>query len=339
MTGTPTVTYVMPVLNEAARLGTAVRSVLAQDYPGQQTMVIAVGPSTDGTEEVAAELARQDSRVTVVDNPDAHIPSGLNRAISRSTGDVVVRVDAHTELPEGYTATMVDTLVRTGAANVGGVMTARGESPVQAAIARAYNSPVGLGGGVYHGGGVEGPADSAYLGVFRRQVLCEVGGFDETILRGEDYELNQRIIAAGHLVWLRPDVAVTYWPRSSWADLARQMWATGAWRGEIFRRQQRSPVRYLVAPSLVAGLAASLAVAGSRALGAAPSAVRIVHTAPVAYAAFLGIASVRALGGDSPRDWAYNAGALATMHVSWGAGFWKGFVRGAVGTLDRSRLR
>lgn len=338
MRGPAAVSYVMPVLNEAQRLEAAVESVLAQDYPGEQDVIVAVGPSTDGTHEVAQRLADRNPHVSVVDNPDAHIPAGLNRAIAKATGDVVVRVDAHTELPAGYTRTMVAVLERTGAANCGGVMKARGHGHVQRAVARAYNSPLGLGGGVYHGGGTEGPADSAYLGVFRREVLEQVGGYDESIRRGEDYELNQRIAASGHLVWFVPDVEVTYWPRSSFPHLAQQMYATGIWRGEIVRRQRRSPVRYLLAPALVAGLAVSAVVGVAGAAGARPGPARVAHLAPLSYAAFLGLAGARALGGEGVLDRLLNVAALATMHLSWGLGFWKGLVAGAGDTVDRSRL-
>ena len=106
-------------------------------------------------------------------------------------------------------------------------MKAAGRSPFQRAVARAYNSPIGLGGGAYHGGTVEGEAESAYLGVMRRAVLEEVGLFDETIRRGEDWELNLRIRRAGYLVWFDPALEVIYWPRESWHRLARQFLATG----------------------------------------------------------------------------------------------------------------
>jgi hypothetical protein len=335
----PAVSYVMPVLNEARRLEAAVESVLGQDYPAKQDVIVSVGPSSDGTEEVARRLAAHNGHVTVVENPDAHIPSGLNRAIAEARGDIVVRVDAHTELPAGYTRTMVDVLRRTGAANCGGVMKARGHGHVQRAVARAYNSPLGLGGGVYHGRGAEGPADSAYLGVFRREVLEQVGGYDESIRRGEDYELNQRIARAGHLIWYVPEVEVTYWPRSSLPHLAQQMFATGIWRGEIVRRQRRSPMRYLLAPALVAGLVGSAASGLVQLGGARPGALRVAHLAPVSYAAFLGLAGVRGLGGEGVLDRLLNVVALMTMHVSWGLGFWKGLLLGAGETVDRSRLR
>lgn len=334
----PTVSYVMPVLNEVHHLQGAVEAIFAQDYPGTQEVVLALGPSHDGTLELGHRMAAEDPRVTVVDNPAADIPVGMNLAIRAASGDVLVRVDAHTQLPAGYTRHMVRELRRVGAANVGGVMKAAGRTPLQRSVARAYNSPLGLGGGVYHGGDEPGPAESAYLGVFRREVLDEVGLYDESLRRGEDYDLNQRIIAAGHLVWFVPDVEVTYWPRQSWSALARQMFATGIWRGEMVRRTRSTGPRYLAPPALVLGLGASVAAAGAVVAGA-PAPVAVVLVVPVAYAAFLGYAALRALGGESARDRLLDAGVLATIHLSWGTGFLKGIVTGAGDAVDTSRVR
>src|SRR5690606_13175989 len=107
----------------------------------------------------------------------------------------------------------------------------------------------------------EGEAESAYLGVMRRSVLDEVGLFDETIRRGEDWELNLRIRQAGHKVWLDPALQVIYWPRESWWRLARQFRATGAWRGELVRRYGRSNgVRFFAPPALVLNVALAVIV-------------------------------------------------------------------------------
>ena len=140
-------------------------------------------------------------------------------------------------------------------------MQADGRTPFQRAVARAYNSPIGLGGGAYHGGTQEGEAESAYLGVMRRDVLDEVGLFDESIRRGEDWELNLRIRRAGYRVWFDPALAVTYWPRESWTRLVRQFSATGRWRGELVRRYGRgNSVRFFAPPALVVILVLSLVV-------------------------------------------------------------------------------
>lgn len=136
----------MPVLNEEGYLADAVAAVLSQSYPAEAELVIALGASTDRTTEIAHELAAADDRVRLVDNPANDIPVGLNLAIAASRHPIVVRVDAHAELPENYTLTMVGLLNQTGAVNVGGVMHAKGRTPFQSAVARAYNSPWGSAG-------------------------------------------------------------------------------------------------------------------------------------------------------------------------------------------------
>ena len=338
----PPVSYVMPVLNEEGYLADAVAAVLAQSYPAEAELVIALGASTDRTTAIAHELAAADDRVRLVDNPANDIPVGLNLAIGASRHPIVVRVDAHAELPENYTVTMVGLLNDTGAVNVGGVMHAQGRTPFQAAVARAYNSPWGLGGGQYHGAKEAGPSDSAYLGVFRREVLEQVGGYDETLRRAEDWELNSRILAAGHLIWYTPDVAVTYWPRAKPATLRRQMFATGVWRGHLIREQGRTPLKYLPPPLVVLALGASAVVAVAQLNGLLPGRLgrtaALVHAAPLAYAAGLGWVSARSLGAANVREWLLNVAVLGIMHLSWGAGFIRGLLTGAETTVDTSRL-
>jgi len=332
----------MPVLNEARYLETAIATVLDQDYAGEKELILALGPSTDGTDELVARLSAADPRITSVRNPDTDIPVGLNLAIKASRFPIIVRVDAHSELEPGYTSRAVETLERTGAANVGGIMHARGKTAFQSAAARGYNSRFGLGGARYHGGGDEGQAESAYLGVFRREVLTEVGYFDESIRRGEDWELNLRIRAAGHAVWFDPALQVTYWPRENWSKLVRQFCATGIWRGELVRRYGgRNPWRFFVPPVLVLTVLASVILGVLQLTGVVsgwPSAVAsLVYVGSGAYVLLvLGLAFVADRGSSLLDRWFFVV-VLPTMHLSWGVGFIIGLVRGARDSVDTSR--
>ncbi|MFT4108878.1 glycosyltransferase family 2 protein [Propionicimonas sp.] len=333
------VSYVMPVLNEAGHLAEAVRAVLSQEYDGEQELVLALGASADGTDTVAARLAASDPRVRLVANPRNDIPIGMNLAIRASRYPVIVRVDAHAELPRGYTAAMVDMLRRTGAANVGGVMEARGRGRFQRAVARAYNSPFGLGGGSWHHGEDEAECDSAYLGVFRREVLEQVGLYDEGLRRAEDWELNHRIRSAGHRIMFTPRQRVVYWPRDNEDALRRQMFATGVWRGHLVRRQQSTPWRYLPPPAVAVLVAVSLLVALLQLLGVARGAGwALAHVPSLGYAAGVTAVGLTRLGGDGIIDRLLNVVVLATMHLAWGAGFIKGWLTGAARTVDSSRV-
>ncbi len=339
----PGVSYVMPVLNERDYIEGSIRTILNQDYAGEQDLVLALGPSTDRTTEIVERLAGEDVRISYVHNPNTDIPAGLNLAIASTEHPVIVRVDAHSELSPGYTTRAVETLARTGAANVGGIMVANGKTPFQTAVARAYNSKFGLGGASYHSGGHDGPAESAYLGVFRREVLREVGGYDESLRRGEDWELNLRIRRAGHTVWFDPQLRVTYWPRENWRKLTRQFFTTGVWRGELVRRHPRqTPLRFFAPPMLVLAfifsiVGGTLQLSGTLHWGKLSLLAYIVHTGLVAYILLLIYLGLIYENGKSWRDrWLFIL-VLPSMHLSWGAGFIKGLIRGGGASIDTSR--
>ncbi|HKC28232.1 MAG TPA: glycosyltransferase family 2 protein [Jatrophihabitans sp.] len=335
----PGVTYVMPVLNEDKYIERAVASIQAQDYCGPSEILLVLGQSSDRTNDVVAGLAARDPRIRTLQNPRNDVPTGLNLAIGAATHPVIVRTDAHTELPLGYTRRAVETLDRTGAANVGGVMVARGTPGLQAAVAKAYNSRWGLGGGTYHSLDASGgPAESAYLGVMRADALREVGYFDPTLRRGQDWELNYRLRKAGYVVWLDPALRVGYWPRSSLSALWRQMRATGIWRGELVRRMPTgNSLRYFAPPVLIAAAAIAFVLSVCTLAGVFDRTGYAAASVPVAHLGVVTAVGLRSRG--KVRDRLRFALVLATIHYAWGAGFMKGLARGAGDSVDTSRLR
>jgi hypothetical protein len=233
-------------------------------------------------------------------------------------------------LPVDYARVAVGVLDRTGADNVGGIMDAHGETPFEQAVALAYTTKVGLGGSAFHVGGAEGPAETVYLGVFRRSALERVGLFDETIKRGQDWELNRRLRQTGGTVWFTPELAVTYRPRSSVDRLARQMFSTGLWRGELARRFPASNgIRYFIPPAMVVGvtLGLILGIIGlvQVAMGATPW-LLLGFVVPVAYVLFVVAATLAyARGRGAAVAWWFLV-VLPCIHVSWGVGFVLGYL-------------
>jgi succinoglycan biosynthesis protein ExoA len=323
------VSVVMPVRNEERYLADSVGRILAQDYAGELELVLALGPSRDRTAELARELAAADARITVVDNPSGLIPAAINIALRASRHDVVVRVDGHSMLPDGYIRTAVATLRETGAVNVGGIMAAEGITPFQQAVAWAMTSPFGVGAATNHTGGEPGPADTAYLGVFRREAIERVGGYNEEIQIAEDWELNHRIRQAGGLIWFQPAMRVTYRPRATARELASQYFRYGRWRRVIARQHAGTiNMRYLAPPAAVAAVAAGTVVglAGVAGLAAGapgiwPRLLTIGFAAPFGYAAGVVAVATSATRQLSPRAAARLPIALATMHMCWGTGF------------------
>jgi GT2 family glycosyltransferase len=332
----PAVSVVMPVLNEAKHLERSVELILSQEYHGELELVIALGPSKDATEWIARKLALKDSRIKLVGNPTGRTPAGLNAGLMAASHDIIARVDGHGLLLPGYMERAVSLLERTGAANVGGLMLAVGETGFEQAVARAYRSKVGLGGGRFHVGGPEGPAETVYLGVFRREVLERLGGFNDHYHRAQDWELNFRIRQAGELVWFSPELAVTYRPRSSWPELVRQFFHTGRWRREVIRQYpSTATVRYL-APPVVTGAVLAGTVAGIVGTVTEVSMLRHGWLAPLAYLLGVLTASIPEGRGMSGPARLLLPGVLASMHLSWGSGFLFGR-RPGVPARDRVR--
>jgi glycosyltransferase involved in cell wall biosynthesis len=326
----PGVSYVMPVLNEVTHVRAAVDSLLAQDYEGPFEVTIALGPSMDGTSELVAELAAVDRRVRVVDNIVGSTPAGLNLAIRASQYPVVIRVDAHSVLPPEYARIAVETILETGADNVGGLMDAQGTTPFERAVARAYGSRIGLGGTKLHVGGDPGPAETVYLGVFRRDRLLEVGLFDEEIKRGQDWELNRRLRSSGGTVWFTPRLRVTYRPRPNLYRLARQFVSTGVWRGELARRYPASNgVRYFAPPLMVilvsVGLLLGIVGLVQALAGAAPW-LLLGFAVPAFYVLVVVVSALVWGRKDGARSFGWFLIVLPCIHFCWGVGFVLGYL-------------
>lgn len=314
---TPPVSIVLPVRNEVATIGDALRSCLDQDYTGSLEVLVADALSDDGTRDVVRALGK-DHAISLIDNEDRNTPAGLNRAIEAASGTVIVRCDAHSILPPTYVTRAVETLERTGAANVGGVQRATGSTPTERAIAAAMTHPLGVGNARFHRGGVEGPADTVYLGVFDAEALRSIGGFDEALLRNQDYELNIRLIEAGHEVWFDPSLEVEYRPRGSLRALWKQYHAYGRWKRRVALLHPTSlKLRQVAPPTLVIGLAIALVLLATtlRPLGI------------LVWLGYVGSLMIVSMGQAARlRDWAglLVGPAIGTMHVSWGLGFLRG---------------
>ncbi len=313
----------MPVLNEANYLKASVAAILRQDYPGQIQVVLALGPSTDGTDLVAKALALTDPRIRIVANASGRTPDGLNAALAATNQEIVVRVDAHSELSDGYIRLAVETLQRAGADNAGGVMGAVGVTKFECAVAAAMTSPLGVGPVSFHTGGKEGPADTVYLGVFKRSALVRVGGYDPAFTRAQDWEMNYRIRATGGTVWFNPNLFVTYRPRNNIRSLAKQYFEYGSWRHEVMRRHPQtkrtiSALRYYAPP-----LAVTLIVIG-KILGSIgllmDNSLIWGYLAPFGYLALTLLSSLSLVKrARSGAKWLPIV--LMTMQVSWGIGF------------------
>lgn len=304
---------VVPARGAEATIAATLESIRRQDYDRVVDVIVAAGD--DATACAVEAVAGMD--VSVVPNPAGTTPAALNRAVASGSGEIVVRCDAHAVLPPGYITRAVDTLTATRAANVGGRQDPRGRTWFERAVAFAMRAPLGSGDARYRLGGAAGPVDTVYLGVFLREAMEAVGGFDETLERNQDYELNWRLRRAGHVVWFDPDLVVAYRPRGSVPALWRQYHQYGRWKREMVRRHPESlRIRQAAAPVLVAGLAGCALLA--------PRAPRLAAIPPLLYATSTIAAGVRDFVRTGDTAALGEPAALWTMHLAWGTGFFRG---------------
>ena len=308
----PSVSFILPILNEQRDLENCVSAILQQDYLGSIEIILALGPSIDKTTQIANTIAAGDTRIKLVDNPTGQTARGLNLAIKSSSYEIICRIDGHSEIDRTYIKTAVLIMQETGAVNVGGLMYANSEFGLQRTIAQAMRSKLGVGPSKFHTGGKAGPSDTVYLGVFKKSAIIAAGGFDERYIRAQDWELNHRMRKQGGLIWFDPRLIVTYRPRNSFSKLAKQYFQYGRWRRVIARQHpQTVNYRYLAPPTAV--VITLVSIFSGLFIN------RILILPSLAYIFLLLIGGF--LIGKKLVDRLIMPFVLATMHFSWGVGF------------------
>ncbi|HEY4241794.1 MAG TPA: glycosyltransferase family 2 protein [Kofleriaceae bacterium] len=310
----PRVTIAMPAFNEEKYIEACIASVQAQDYPGDLIeILIADGRSTDRTRELLAAMAVDDPRIIVVDNPARLQAAGLGQLVKQATGDIVVRMDVHCEYAPDYVRKCVETMERTGADNVGGAQRAKAKTFFQRALCAALGSPLGVGGAKYRSAEAEGLVDTVFLGAFRRRVFEAVGLWDPGAITNEDAELNQRILDTGGQIYLSRDIVVHYFPRDSFATLAKQYYRYGRGRARTLLKLGRFPTLRPLLPFLM--------VSGATALTVIPPLWPIAPLAAATYALATGAEAVRVGRAEGLRAIPYVWAIFPVLHASHGAGF------------------
>jgi len=313
----------MPVRNEEAFVEAAVASVLQQDHPNLEVLVID-GDSSDQTAEVVQHIASADSRVRLLSNPAVSIPAGLNVGLVAARGSYLARVDAHAQINESYVSIGVAHLsAEPGVAAVGGQRQTVASTRVGKAIGVALTSPFGVGDSINHYGTRVQKTDHASFGVYRTAVAREVGGWDESLLANEDVDFDFRILGLGHEILYDPAMHIYWHVRETLPDLSHQYRRYGRGKGAMIRKNGVAAVRlrHLAPPALLAKLtlAAGVALSGHPRTAAA-------MVAPYAGLLTLATAKTRSQISSEGASQIALPAALMTMHLSWGAGFYEGLL-------------
>jgi glycosyltransferase involved in cell wall biosynthesis len=331
------ISVIVPCRNEQRHIGAFCASVLKQQLPEdwQMELLIADGISSDGTRELLIRLASADPRIVWLDNPGRIVSTGLNRALARSSGEVIVRMDVHTEYAPDYIAQCLAALQETGADNVGGPWHAvpdEGAGPMQVAVAAAFQSRWVAGGAASRSLDHSGWVDTVYLGCWPRASFEKFGPFDEHLVRNQDDEHNLRIAKGGGKVWQSAAIRSVYRPRARLGQVARQYLQYGYWKPFVMKKHGQAASARQAVPGafvLMLALAAVLALLG---VTAWPLLMLVL-----AYGAAV-LAMTLLVGREAEGRPGFNGRAMlrvplaiATYHLSYGVGSlvgaWDAFVR------------
>lgn len=326
------VSIIVPCYNEQATIALLLQAIFDQTYPREaMEVVIADGMSSDRTREIVAQFQQDHPGLTVhlVSNPKRIIPAGLNVALAAAAGQIVVRLDAHSVPGRDYVQRCVTGLEEKFGDNVGGVWEIQpgGATFIARSIAAAAAHPLGVGDALYRYTSQAGLVDTVPFGAFYRDYLKETGGYDESLLTNEDYELNTRIRLRGGRVYLDPAIRSTYFARSTLGGLAKQYFRYGYWKLRMLKRypttiRWRQALPPLFSASLLILILASLFLPLARWLLLAELGLY-----------FLALMAASIPVSRKKRDPRYIIGiplAIAVMHFCWGTGFLWSLIKSAV---------
>jgi glycosyltransferase involved in cell wall biosynthesis len=249
----PTISAIVVCRNERNHIEDCVRSLLQQEPPpGGFELIVVDGMSDDGTREILRELSIGEKRLRVLDNPGQFTASGMNTGLREARGRSIAIMGAHHKYAQDYLRRSVEALARTGADAVGGAMFCLSDSYLQRAISAAHHSAFAVGGARWHNPDYEGPADTVYGGIYRREVFDRIGHFDEELIRNQDDEFNLRLTRQGGKIWQCPEIKSWYWPRSSLRGLCAQYCQYGYWKVRVAQKHKLpASVRHLVPASFL----------------------------------------------------------------------------------------
>ncbi len=320
MTGVE-ISAIVPCRNERAHIESCVRSLLAQSSPtGGFEIIVTDGMSEDGTRDILMRLAEEDPRLRLVDNPGRITPCGMNEGIRAARGRYIAIMGAHNRYAPDYLLKSIEVLEETRADNVGGAMLCEASSYLQRAIAAAHHSPFSVGGARWHDPVYEGPADTVFGGVYRREVFDRIGMFDEELVRNQDDELNLRLTRSGGIIWQSPSIRSWYQPRKSLRGLFRQYLQYGYWKVRVIQKHKLpASIRHIV-PGFFLFSLLFLAIASL----AWPPAIWSLIGLAGAYFCFLGIGATLTAAKSGWSLFPALFPAFACYHFGYGLGFLKG---------------
>jgi GT2 family glycosyltransferase len=215
--------------------------------PASKEIIFIDGNSEDGTAEYLKHVASKSTLIKYLNNPERIVPYALNKGIAEAKGDVIIRIDAHTEYAMDYFTTILETFSEVEADIVGGPYRTAAKSVFQAAVGYAISSPLGIGNSKVHQADFCGYTDSVAYGAWRKELFKDTGYFDERLKRNQDDEFHYRARSLGKKIYQNPAIKLYYYPRNNLKALFKQYFQYGLYKPLVLKKiKSETKVRHLI---------------------------------------------------------------------------------------------
>jgi succinoglycan biosynthesis protein ExoA len=237
----PLVSVVLAVRNERNYIENALLSLMQQETPEFDLEILVVdGRSSDGTLVIVRRMAEADPRIRVLVNERQTTPFAFNLGLQKSRGEYICILGAHAVYGHDYLWTCLDELKRTGATACGGLVeTWPANNGVQAKLAAwVLGHSFGSSTKSFRTRG-EGFSDGVNFPLIVKRAVLEVGGYDEQLLRNQDNDMNQRLRARGHRLFVTEKTRCRYFGKPTLGSLFRYAFRSGSWNVFSFRKNRQ----------------------------------------------------------------------------------------------------
>ena len=229
------VSIIITARNEEKYLPMLFEDILNQTFPLQNIEVVFMDSnSTDNTRLVMEEFKKNNETLSVqiVTNERQIQAAGFNEGVKHATGDVVLKIDAHSRIPADFVQKNVDEILA-------GAYVCGGNRPTVVDSADDFSKTLhiveesALGSSIanYRKSDVKRKVNSIFHGMYRKEVFDKVGLADERLLRTEDNEFHYRVRKAGYDIIFNPEIESYQYIRPTFTKMIQQKFANGYWIG------------------------------------------------------------------------------------------------------------
>lgn len=227
------ISIIIPCRNEEKYIEGCLESIIKNDYEKEYMEVFVIdGNSKDSTRKIIESFVKKHSFVHVLNNEKVTVPYAMNLGISKSTGDYIIRLDTHSEIPDNYFSELIKWSKKLNADNIGAICITdvKNKNLKSNSIKKVLSHRLGVGNS-YFRTGIDKikEVDTVPFGCYKKDVFTKIGLYNTRLTRNQDIELNKRLKKNNGKIYLLPDLFCKYFARETFSGIAKNNFGNGFW--------------------------------------------------------------------------------------------------------------